>query len=314
MENNQTEELVTVNSNLNSKTGGFAFSACTVAFLAAQVVFAILLVVLKRVGVTVYSKPYWYINFLCGPVAIAAATFFTLKRRKVALKQIFPIKCKPKYFIIALMLVFGLFFSLNQINTLFIKMLGKEESETSVKLAEFLTSLNAGEVILALLIIAVLPALFEETMFRGLILNSAEKDAGSIRTIFLVGFVFSLYHGNPEQTVYQFVAGCIFAFIAIRSGSILPGILMHFVNNALAIILPACNLVDEAGDFAVSNGVNIALTVIGAAALIGGIVWLILDKKPLEKCRKGGVKYFFLYGAVGIGVCAVLWIATFVLS
>lgn len=309
MEEIQTEELNTANPGLNSKTGGFAFSACIVAFLVAQLIFALLLSFLPQ-----YGKAYWYVNFLCGPCGIAVAVLATLKIRKVKFKQIFPVKCSLKYYLIALLLVFGLFFSLNQINGLFMRLLGKEESETSIQLTKFLVNLKGFDVVLAIIVIAVLPALFEETMFRGLILNNTLPDAGGIRTIFLVGFAFSIFHSNPEQTVYQFIAGCLFAFIAIRSGSILPGVLMHFINNALAIILAACHAVDDAGNFAVSSGVNIALTVLGACALIGGVIWLILDKKPLEKCKKGGVKYFFLYGLVGIAVCAVLWISTFILT
>ena len=57
----------------------------------------------------------------------------------------------------------------------------------------------------------------------------------------------------------------------------------------------------------ISSAANIALNVTSALALAGGLVWLILDKKPLESCRKGGVKSFYLFASVGIAVLALSW-------
>ena len=96
---------------------------------------------------------------------------------------------------------------------------------------------------------------------------------------FTVGFCFALFHGSPEQTVYQFIVGCAFAFLAIKSGSILPSILMHFVNNGLLVIFAACNLFDAEGNLIISQTANIVLIVLAVVALIGGLVWLFIDKK-----------------------------------
>ena len=140
-----------------------------------------------------------------------------------------------------------------------------------------------------------------------------EDGVGTIRTVFIVGFAFSLFHASAEQTVYQFLAGCVFAFVALRAGSILPSVLMHFINNAMIIIFAACGILDEAGNLIVSSGGQIALIVTSALCFIGGIVWLILDKKPLKKCEKGSVAAFFVYGSVGIAVLGIMWIASFFL-
>ena len=92
-----------------------------------------------------------------------------------------------------------------------------------------------------------LPAFCEELLFRGVLLNACENGMGSIRAVFTVGFCFALFHGSPEQTVYQFIAGCVFAFVAVRSRSVTPSVLMHFINNALIVILGACGLYGEGG-------------------------------------------------------------------
>lgn len=296
-----------VNPRLSSSSGGMCYSISAIAMIVASLLFS---VIIKLAGVEEWSKAYIYLNYLCSPVALSAGIALTLKIRKISFKSIFPVKCSPKYYLIAVLLIFGLFFSLSQINEIIISLMGREPSESSKKVSEFLLNLKGGEVVAALIVIAVLPALFEETLFRGVILNTCEEGAGSVRTILILGFCFSLFHTSLDQTVYQFIAGCLFAFIAIRSRSILPGILMHFINNALVIILAVCGFYGDNGEVAISFGAHIALIVVGACSLIGGTIWLVLDKSPLKKAEKGGVKAFFVYAALGIAVLAVLWIVS----
>jgi hypothetical protein len=160
----------------------------------------------------------------------------------------------------------------------------------------------------ALIVVAVIPAVMEEAIFRGVILGGVEEDAGSIKAIFIVGFLFSLFHGSAEQTIYQFICGCVFAFLAIRSRSILPTILIHFINNALIIVLYAFNCYDASGALAISDGANIAIMVTSAIALVVGLLLLIFDKTPLKKGTNGGVKKVFIFGSVGIFIMALIWI------
>ena len=70
----------------------------------------------------------------------------------------------------------------------------------------------------------------------------------------------------------------------------------------------ACNLYGEDGNLIISSGGNIALTVTSALALVGAVIWLILDKTPLKKCEKGGVKLFFIFASVGIAALGLLWL------
>ena len=290
-------------NNMNSATGGFMYSAAVIAFIVVSLIFNGIMTLVPQ-----YGYAYWFLNFLPSPIAIAASIALTLKIRKVKFRAVFPVKCRPKYYFIGLLLIFGLFFSLNQINDWFLKLFNVGESEMYVKLNEFIYSLHGGWVALALLVVAVMPAIFEEALFRGVILNASESTLGTVRTVLIVGFAFSLFHGSPDQTVYQFIAGCAFAFLAVRSRSILPSVMMHFINNALIIIFAACNLYGEDGNLIISSGGNIALTVTSALALVGAVIWLILDKTPLKKCEKGGVKLFFIFASVGIAALGLLWL------
>lgn len=313
--------MQTVSAGLNSKTGGISFSILVIIYclftVAVSAVTAIIAnSIMSKYGYTELddaikhinrSDAFIYISYLLTPIMISICVFFTAKRNKIGFKQIFPVKCKPKYYLIAVLFIFGLLFSLSNINGLMVKffqLFGYQPKESS----SYFPELTGGLIVPAFMVIAILPAFFEELMFRGLLLNCCQNGMGSIRTIFVTGFCFSLFHASPEQTVYQFIAGCAFAFLAVRSGSILPSMLMHFINNALLVIFNACNLFDETGNLIMSDTAFIILTVFSALSFVGATVWLILDKTPLKKCEKGGVKVFFLYASVAIGALGLIWI------
>ncbi len=298
MNNTENGTAVQLNPRLNSKTGGMAYSITAISMLAFMLVLGSIL----NYAIPKYSHGYWYFNFLISPIALAVGALIILKINKLPFKSVYPVKCKPKYYIMALLVIIGLFCALNKVNEEVLKLIGVPTTEHMKKLEEFIGECNSAEALAAIIVIAAVPAFAEELIFRGILINTTENGAGSIRTVFITGFCFSLFHASAEQTVYQFIAGCLFAFVAIRSRSILPSTLMHFLNNAIVIILGACGLSK------MSQIADIVLGCVGAACLIGGVVWLILDKSPLKKCEKGGVKSFFLYASLGIAVFAVLWV------
>lgn len=297
-----------VNAKLNSTTAGIAFSVNVVIYIFVSLLAQI---IIRYIPST--SDASIYLGYLVAPVAMSVGCALTLAVRRQTLRGVVPVKCHFKYYIIALLMIFGLLFSVSKLNVVtlqLLKYLGYSEREQS----SYLPSLEGGLIVPAMLVIAVLPALIEEFMFRGVLLNNLRFSVGDVRTVFIVGFCFSLFHTSPEQTVYQFICGCAFAFLALRSGSLLPGILMHFFNNGMIIILYACGAVDLNGNMPIPQTWNIVLTVLAAVAFVGSIIWLILDKKPVSKCEKGGVAKFFITASIGIFILAILWIASFVVK
>ena len=314
-------EMNEVNVGLCSKTGGLSYTVlviiyCLISVIASIITALIAKGIMGKYGYTEISDAldhiektdaFVYINYLLAPLIIAICVLFITKRHKIGFNQIVHVKCKPKYYLIGVLLIFGLLFSLSNLNGIsveFFKLFGYKPRESS----SYFPNLSGGMIVPAFIVIAIMPAVFEELMFRGLLLECCDNGMGSVRAILVTGFCFSLFHASPEQTVYQFIAGCAFAFIAVRSGSILPSMVMHFINNALILIFSACNLFDEAGDLAMSNTAFIIVTVFSALSFIGAVVWLILDKAPLKKCENGGVKVFFKYASVAIGALGLIWV------
>ena len=288
---------------LGSVAGGLSYSAVVIINMLASIV-AAGIISLSSLGDTDAAK---YISVLLSPIAVAVTLVLILKVAKQPVRAVLPVKTHPKYILIGLMLVFGLLFSLSSVNEYFIELL---ELMGYQRRQSFLPDYSGWKVLPVLITFAVIPAVFEEIMFRGIILNNAQEGAGTVRAIFLSGFCFSLYHGSVEQTVYQFICGCLFAFLAARSRSITPTVIIHFINNALIIVLYSVGAMNAATDeLIMSKAAEITLTVLSACSLVGGVVWLVLDKTEIKKCSAGGVKYFFIFAAVGIGAMALMWVA-----
>lgn len=246
-----------------------------------------------------------YISVLVSPIAIAITLALTLKVAKQPARAILPLKTHPKYYVLGVLLIFGLMFSLLYANEYLIKLfelMGYERRKNP------LPDITGWRIAPVLLVIAVLPAVAEEIIFRGILLNNAEEGAGTVRAIFLSGFCFALYHGSVEQTVYQFICGCLFAYLTVRSRSLAPTVVIHFLNNAVIIVLMACGVIDESGMLIMPKTAEIVISVLSAVSLIGAVVWLILDKKPRKLSTVGGVKNFFIFASVGIGAMIVVWI------
>ena len=291
--------------------GGIAFSVAIVLYVVVAFIFQLIAIAAGGAGAS-ETDWYKYLALLLPQLCFAGAALLFFRRSKNALspREVYA-PCKWWYFLLALALQFGLLFALGELNGLFLKLLerlGYTASDSSVT-----DSMVAGWGLLpAILIIALLPAIFEETLFRGILSGSMKNSAwGTAATVLVCGALFSLFHGNPEQTIYQFICGACYTLLAIRAGSILPTVLAHFVNNAAVLIMGAVKGVA----WTMPLTASIVLGCIAGVMLIGVMTYLIFfDKKSNQK---GGIKEgkaFFLSSAVGIVLCAALWISTLVMG
>lgn len=86
--------------------------------------------------------------------------------------------------------------------------------------------------LLTLFHIAVVPAFCEEVLFRGYILRNFERSMLPITAIILSGLIFGLFHVRLTQVIPLALLGMLLAWMTIRTGSLWPAIMAHFVNNA----------------------------------------------------------------------------------
>lgn len=107
--------------------------------------------------------------------------------------------------------------------------------EQQLKMIE--TYLRSDHVVLFSIInIALVPAICEEVMFRGYVMRMFEKNWGVWAAILVSGFIFGAYHLRVTQLLPLVFMGIILAWLTIVSGSLVPAIVAHFVNNAGSVL------------------------------------------------------------------------------
>ena len=298
--------MVALRKNLyDGRAAGAYYSEAVIFTVGLSFLFSIFL---QAAGLAdaAQSRPDWYryCSFLLPQIAffLAAVVFFT--RTQVTVKEVFR-PAKPRYFFLAALLQFGLF-SLSFVNGWFIQFLQKFLSyEGGVSLP----STDGALVLPVVLVVAVLPAVMEETAFRGIMLTPLKKYSTAF-AVLVSGLLFSLYHQSPAQTIYQFLCGCAFALVAIRADSILPTILSHFLNNAFIVIFYAVT-----GSDTFPEGVGtIVFYILSALALAGTLVFLIFFDKKTNTKKTDSPKPFLFAAAAGFAFCLVMWIAALMMS
>lgn len=83
---------------------------------------------------------------------------------------------------------------------------------------------------------AAVPAFCEELLFRGVIYQGLRKWS-KVGAVFVSAALFMLMHGSPDQTVHQFILGVVLAIVFGATGSIWCPMLIHFLNNFIALTL-----------------------------------------------------------------------------
>lgn len=85
------------------------------------------------------------------------------------------------------------------------------------------------------LTIAICGPIIEEIVFRRIIIDECMNRLGKKWVaIFISAFMFGIIHLNPAQVLFAFMAGTLFGWLYCTTGSILPGVIGHIINNAVA--------------------------------------------------------------------------------
>jgi sodium transport system permease protein len=103
------------------------------------------------------------------------------------------------------------------------------------------------------IVLAFVPAVFEELAFRGFILSGFRHVGHKWQAIALSSFFFGIAHGLFQQSIVACLVGMLIGYIAVQTGSLLPGIIYHVVHNSLALVTPK-NLSDSLVDFPAADG------------------------------------------------------------
>ena len=92
---------------------------------------------------------------------------------------------------------------------------------------------GGSALLVSFLNLCLVPALLEEIFFRGA-LQGLLRPCGSAAAIFGPALLFALLHLDLAQGITAFVCGVFLGWLTERTGSILPGMLLHLINNTIA--------------------------------------------------------------------------------
>jgi membrane protease YdiL (CAAX protease family) len=128
-----------------------------------------------------------------------------------------------------------------------------------------------------LLMLAVVPALCEEVLFRGYVQRQAERSLGIVGGIVFSGLVFGLYHLRLTQVLPLCLLGIYLAYLVWKSGSLWTAVIVHLANNAFSVLLAM---------FAHQRGITwqaIEAWAVPWYAVVGGLVGFCLVVYILQK-------------------------------
>ncbi|MBE5757808.1 MAG: CPBP family intramembrane metalloprotease [Clostridiales bacterium] len=149
--------------------------------------------------------------------------------------------------------------------------------------------------IIDIITVAILPAIAEEFLHRGLLLQGI-KHIGFKKAIVISSLMFGLIHFNIQQVSYAIIVGLIMGFASVVAKNIFPAIIIHFLNNFLSTYLSYASNRGWIGgnilgklQLALFSGNTFmiffvsAIVVIVVVALLFLLIWLLYKQSIVRK-------------------------------
>ncbi len=191
---------------------------------------------------SISDTAYYFIMAFITQLLLLASSFFYSRRNKIDLIKATRLnrKIKGEHAALIVVLAFALLcfnLPIQSVVTEFIEGVGL--STTSSSSLEISDLSGAGSIILAIVLVAVMPAFSEEIIYRGFICNTLAAGSRRIRpkTVIISALLFAVMHQSPGQTIHPFILGSVMAIVFLSTGSLWASIILHFTNNLIVILI-----------------------------------------------------------------------------
>ena len=155
----------------------------------------------------------------------------------------------------------------------------RAKEDQAAVLTKFLTNLHStGRFLVGLVVIAIVPAVAEELVFRGVIQRNLVQWFGSRHVgVWLAAAIFSAIHMQFFGFVPRFVLGLVLGYLYEWSGNILVPMAAHFTQNAFQLVLLYAGQRGYLGwDFDADSTEALPWPLVAASAVAtGGLLWLL---------------------------------------
>lgn len=269
--NEQLSDLGRIQAKKVISRAGFSLFVMAVITLVSQ----ILLEILTKKFYPAATKSDWYEWALTGVtvIGIGLPTFYLIIRTIPDSPKGEVVKLSPLQFITIFFICVAAMYITNYLSGILTMVIAslKGEKDLVNPVAEAMLNSNF---ILSLIYATIAAPIAEELIFRKMLLNKLRR-FGDTPAILMTGIAFGLYHMNLVQFFYAAVLGCIFAYVTIKTNTILYSIFLHMSINFIGTIITP---------FATSGRVIVTL-LLGQWVLICivvGVVLFIINAKNIK--------------------------------
>ena len=263
-------------------------------------------------GFVLFTAVMLFFIFICAPlqtnlgiaglviteVAFLAIAVVYCLIRKVKLKEVFPIKkVKIREIIGCIFLILGAF----PLSIISVAVTALIFPASAAEVGE-LTSFIYGDLNypMAVLIVALLPAICEEAMHRGAILSNFRSIKYDGIIVLIMGLLFGINHVSILRFGSTMILGMVLSYVVVKKNNIILSMIIHFTNNLISV--SAAYLSDSAS--VDTSNVDYG-SVLGIYLLIGFLSPIIITVGLLLLKPESHKKIRFLYA----GIAAVVMLA-----
>lgn len=219
---------------------------------------------------------------VAGEIIIAAVAVVFILIRRSSFKEAFPMKLPPvKAFLGTVALYIGLI-TANTPISLWLQKIIPNYADRDIAIDSVITSISPA---LAILMIAVFPAICEELFCRGFLIDSLKPIKSKALVIIITGLIFGVMHLDLYAFISTTAAGMLFAYLAIKTQSLILPILFHFVNNSISVF--ATYFIKKAETDAAEASAMSTDALIGYTVLMAGVAlaFLYFGNMPFTEKR-----------------------------
>jgi len=169
------------------------------------------------------------IGMILAPTLLMATVMTTSLRTSLRLRM-------PHWTTLPIAVVIG--FSLHPTYVMlaqFISSVYPISEQAAAAMKPFTDQISSAPWLSVVFLMALVPSVCEELAFRGFIFGGLVRENGRFRAVVVTAVMFGVSHGVLQQSIAATFMGLLLGWVALRTGSILPCILIHFTNNMLSV-------------------------------------------------------------------------------
>ena len=146
--------------------------------------------------------------------------------------------------------------------------LGLEAVGIGITMPEYEVPETIPGIIIYVITLTLAPAFIEEIIFRGIVMQSLRR-FGDMFALVASALIFGIFHLNLIQMPYAFILGLCIGYLVMRTGSLWVGIIIHLINNGVAVAFEFMypRMTEEVYYFA-NSVYNLACIILSVAAIL----------------------------------------------